>query len=120
MEKIETVTVRDDSLDRAPVYVERRSILPWLLVVAVVALGIVAAFAFGLIDINQTQKGALPDVKVETSGGAMPSFDVDTANVNVETKTEAVSVPQVQVGSTTREVEVPSVSIDRANTVPND
>jgi hypothetical protein len=120
MEKIETVTVRDDTLDRAPVYVERRSILPWLIVVAVVALAIVAAFAFGLIDINQTQKGAMPDVKVETSGGAMPAFDVDTAKVNVETRTEAVNVPQIEVGSTTKGVEVPSVSIERANTVPND
>ena len=120
MDKIETVTVRDDTLDRAPVYVERRSVLPWLIVVALVALGIVAAFAFGLIDISQTQKAALPDVKVETSGGAMPAFDVDTAKVNIQTRTEAVNVPQVEVGTTTRDVEVPSVSVERAETAPQD
>jgi hypothetical protein len=120
MDKIETVTVRDDTLDRAPVYVERRSTLPWLIVVALVALGIVAAFAFGLIDINQTKKGSLPDVKVETSGGALPAFDVDTAKVNVQTHTEAVNVPHVEVGSTTKDVEVPSVSVERADTAPKD
>ena len=120
MDRIETATVRDDTLGRAPVSVERRSVLPWLIVVALVALAIVAAFAFGLIGINQTQKGALPDVRVETSGGAMPAFDVDTAKVNVQTRTEAMNVPHVEVGSTPRAVEAPSVSVERAQTAPQD
>ena len=83
-------------------------------------ISVIAAFAFGLIDINQTREGALPDVKVQSSGGAMPAFDVDTAKVNIQTRTEAVNVPQVEVGTTTRDVEVPSVSVERAETAPQD
>src|SRR3546814_3162701 len=46
------------------------------LIIAVVAvLVVIAVFAFGLVDIDQTRETALPEVKTE--GGQMPAFDVD-------------------------------------------
>ncbi len=84
------------------------------LIVAVVAvLAIVAAFAFGLIDVNQTRETKLPEVAVE--GGQAPAFDVDTAKVDVDTKTTDITVPKVEVGTTKEEIKVPTVDVQKAN-----
>ena len=74
----------------------------WLIAILVIVALVVAAFALGFIDINQTKTTKLPDVKVETSGGQAPEFNVDTADVNVGTKTETIQVP--------------TVTMDKANT----
>lgn len=84
------------------------------IIIGVVAvLAIIAAFAFGLVDINQTKSMKAPEVSV--SGGQAPAFDVDTAKVNVGTKTTDVAVPKVEVGTTKEEVKVPTISVDKAN-----
>jgi len=84
------------------------------LIIAVVAvLVIIAAFAFGWIDINQTKEAHLPEVKTE--GGQMPAFDVDTAKVDVGTKTETVELPKVDVDTTKQEVKLPTVDVKKAN-----
>ncbi|WP_419814115.1 hypothetical protein [Glacieibacterium sp.] len=90
---VDRTVVRDE-----PVYVERRrGGMGWLVALLIIVALVVAAFAFGLIDIGQTSKGSLPDVKVETSGGSLPKFDVNTADVNVGTKKTTVEVPTVDV-----------------------
>lgn len=53
------------------------------------------AVALAACDVDQTQEGELPDVEVE--GGQMPEFDVETADVDVGTKTTTVEVPDVDV-----------------------
>ena len=66
------------------------------LIIAVVAIvAIIAAFAFGLIDINQTKETKLPEVSVQ--GGQTPTFDVDTAKVDVGTTNTSVDLPTVDV-----------------------
>lgn len=80
----------------------RSSNAGWLIAILVIVALVVAAFALGFIDINQTKTTKLPDVKVETSGGQAPEFNVDTADVNVGTKTETIQVP--------------TVTMDKANT----
>lgn len=75
----------------------RRSGAGWLIALLVIAALVVAAFAFGLIDIDQTKQAKLPDVEVNTEGGQAPSFDVDTADVDVGTKKETIEVPTVDV-----------------------
>src|SRR3546814_15314422 len=68
--------------------------------IAVVAeLVVIAVFAFGLVDIDQTRETALPEVKPD--GGQMPAFDVDTAHVDVGRTTETVRQPKVEVAPTT-------------------
>ena len=84
------------------------------LIIAVVAvIAIIAAFAFGLIDIDQTKETQLPEVSVQ--GGQAPAFDVDTAKVDVGTKDTTVELPKVEVGTAKEEVELPTVDVKKAN-----
>ncbi len=50
-------------------------------------------------DVNKTQEGEMPEVSVE--GGQMPKYDVDTPDVDIEMEK--------------REIEVPAVNIDEAD-----
>jgi hypothetical protein len=84
-----------------------------IIVAAVLVVAVIAAFAFGLIDINQTKDAKLPEVAVQ--GGQAPAFDVDTAKVNVGTKETSVEVPKVEVGTTKTDVELPTVDVEKAN-----
>lgn len=84
------------------------------LIVAIIAvLVIIGAFAFGLIDINQTKEAALPEVKTE--GGQMPAFDVDTADVDVGTKNATVELPKVDVDTQKEKIPVPTVDVKKTN-----
>jgi hypothetical protein len=79
-------------------------------VVAIVL--VVAAVAFGLIDIDQTKKAKLPEIAVQ--GGQAPAFDVDTAKVKVGSDTTDVTVPTVAVSTEKVGVEVPTVDVEKA------
>ena len=83
-----------------------------IIVAAVAVVAIIAAFAFGLIDINQTKETKLPEVAVE--GGQAPAFDVKTADVEVGTTTTSIDVPKVEVGTTKEEVKLPTVDVKKA------
>ena len=48
-------------------------------------------------DVDKTQEGRMPEVEV-TDEGQLPKYDVDG--------------PEVEVGTTTKEVEVPDVDVD--------
>lgn len=84
-----------------------------ILVAAVIVVVVIAAFAFGLIDVNQTKETKLPEVAVQ--GGQAPAFDVDTAKVNVGSTETSVEVPKVEVGTTKTDVELPTVDVQKAN-----
>ena len=84
---------RDDRV----VVTEKSSTMGWIIALVVIAALVAAAFAFGLINIDQTKTAALPDIKVETSGGQAPAFDIDTAKVDVGTKKTTVEVPTLSV-----------------------
>lgn len=76
----------------------RKSSTPmWLLAIVVIIGVVIAAFALGLVNIDQTKTAQLPDVKVETTGGQAPAFDVDTAKVDVGTKETTIEVPTISV-----------------------
>lgn len=76
----------------------RKSSTPvWLLGILVIVGVVVAAFALGFIDIDQTKTAQLPDVKVETQGGQAPAFDVETAKVDVGSKETTIEVPTISV-----------------------
>ena len=61
----------------------------------VVVLIVAGLMAFNFINIDQTQRAALPQVKVE--GGQVPKFDVEVGKVNVGTVNRTVAVPTVEV-----------------------
>ena len=48
-------------------------------------------------EVTQTQEGKLPDVDVSAEGGQLPKFEVETADVDVGTKTVEITVPTVDV-----------------------
>ncbi len=84
-----------------------------ILLAAVIVLAVIAAFAFGLINVNQTKETRLPEVAVQ--GGQAPAFDVDTAKVNVGSRETSVDVPTVEVGTSKTDVELPTVDVQKAN-----
>lgn len=84
-----------DSTGR-PVVVEKKSSMGWLVALLIVVALVVAAFAFGLIDLD-ADAGKVPDVKVETSGGELPSVDANVADVDVGTKETTIEVPTIDV-----------------------
>ena len=48
-------------------------------------------------DVDQTQEGELPEVEINATEGQMPAYDVEGPEVNVGTTTETVEVPTVDV-----------------------
>ncbi len=85
-----------------------------------VTLGIVgvaaAAFAVYMIDIDQTEEAALPQVTVE--GGNLPEFEAEVGDIDVGTTTADVTVPDVDVQIDTEQAEVtlPTINV----TAPED
>ena len=85
-----------------------------ILTIAILAiLALIAAFAFGLIDIDQKKETKLPTVEVDAKGGQLPTFDVDTADVDVGTKNTTIEVPEVKVETEKTKIEVPTVTVDK-------
>lgn len=62
---------------------------------AVLAAAATMMFALSACQVDKTEDGEMPDVKVE--GGALPAYDVDTAEVDVGTTTTTVEVPTAEV-----------------------
>ncbi|MBC7520356.1 MAG: hypothetical protein H7268_04600 [Sandarakinorhabdus sp.] len=87
----------------------------WLLAIIVIVGLVVAAFALGLVNIDQIRSGKAPTVSVQASGGEAPVFDIQTADIDVGKKQETVKVPTVDVGSEDKAVTVPTISIDRVD-----
>lgn len=86
----------------------------WLIAIIVIVGLVVAAFAFGLVNIDQVGTGSMPKVKLETTAGEAPKFDVTTAKIDLGTKQESVNVPTVDVGTKEKTVTVPTISMEPA------
>ncbi len=87
----------------------------WLIALVIIVALVVAAFAFGFINIDQTREGSAPTVKLETTGGQVPTFDVDTAKIAVGSSEETVKTPTIDVGTKESTVSVPTISMERAD-----
>ena len=85
-----------------------RAILGLLLVVV---LGLIAAFALGLIGVDKTRDAKLPEIKAE--GGQMPGFDVKTADVAVGTTNTTVEVPKIETEK--KSVAIPTLDVKKAH-----
>ena len=46
-------------------------------------------------DVDQTREGELPEVTAE--GGQLPQYEVETADVDIGTREETVTVPDVDI-----------------------
>lgn len=45
-------------------------------------------------EVVKTQDGEMPSMDVDVEGGKLPAYDVETADIQVETKTVEVEVPK--------------------------
>jgi hypothetical protein len=98
--------------DGRVVEVQRSSNMGWLIALVVIVGIVVLAFALGFINIDQTKSAKLPNVNVQTSGGQAPSFDVNTAEINVGSKKATIDVPTV--GTKEETIDVPTVGMKPA------
>lgn len=80
-----------------------------LILVGIVALLFLGAWALGIVDLRQTQTARVPEVKLE--GGQAPKFDVDVGKVEIGTETRTVEVPKVETEK--KHIEVPVVRVDK-------
>lgn len=60
-------------------------------------LAIASLTALSACDVDKTEEGSLPDVDVNATGGELPEYNVEGPDVNVGTTTETVEVPTVDV-----------------------
>src|SRR5690606_32466384 len=67
---------------------------------------------FNSCDVNKTKEGELPEVDITTEEGELPEYDVNWADVNVGTTTKTVEVPKVVIVMEEEEVEVPYLDVD--------
>ena len=82
---------------------------PLLILLGVAVLVLLAALAFGFINVDQTQTAQLPRVE----GGQLPEFDADVGSVDVGTQNTTVAVPTVEVEE--KKVTVPTIDVEKAN-----
>jgi len=71
-----------------------------LLGIALVAvIGLIAAFATGLLDLN-TQGGRMPEIHADA--GQLPQVEMKAATVDVGTRKQEIDVPTVDVNKPAR------------------
>ncbi len=88
-----------------------RTIVIILVVVAVLA---VLAYALGLFNVDASGDLKAPDVDVAVEGGEVPSMQVETADIDVGSTTETVDLPEVNVTTTEEEIRLPTVDVTPA------
>ena len=66
-----------------------------LILLGIVALVVIVLLSLGMISFDQERAAQLPSVKIE--GGQTPKFDVDVGRVDVTTTNKTVEVPTLQV-----------------------
>lgn len=62
-------------------------------VIAIAAAAILAVGAAYMIDIDQTEEGALPEIAIE--GGQMPEFEAEMGEIEITEET--VTVPSLEI-----------------------
>ncbi|MBU0669950.1 MAG: hypothetical protein KKE77_10850 [Alphaproteobacteria bacterium] len=62
-----------------------------------------SALSLAACDVDQTEEGSMPEVNVEE--GNMPEYDVEPVDVQVETGTDTVEVPTLDVDVTQPDAE---------------
>jgi hypothetical protein len=85
-----------------------------ILIIGVVAL--LAAFATGYLDIDQTRGARAPGVEasdgtIRATGGQSPAFEVQTGSVEVGSREANVAVPRLEVKRDKAKVNVPVVEV---------
>jgi hypothetical protein len=87
-----------------------------LLILVIIVLAVIAAFATGFVNINQIRGGTAPQVSatqngIAAKGGHAPAFEVETGSVKVGTEEANVMVPKVTLRKENKTVQVPKIEL---------
>lgn len=87
-----------------------------LIALVVLALIGVATYALGLwnVDTSGQRKAPAVAVDIDTKGGEVPEMQVETADIDVGTKTETVKVPEIDIKTDETEVKLPTIDVQQA------
>jgi len=66
---------------------------------AFVAVALTSMFALSACDVEKTQEGEMPKVEVTSEGGQLPKYDVETPEVEMGTETRTIEVPTAEIKS---------------------
>lgn len=66
-------------------------------VIAAVVAVLAVALGIYLVDVEQTEEGALPDVDVTVDGGNLPEFDADVGDIEVGSEEITMDVPTIDL-----------------------
>src|SRR4051812_41603543 len=81
-----------------------------LVLIGLLALGVVAAMATGMLSFNQQSGGSLPTVSVQ--GGELPKVRAETGKVGIGNTARTVEVPTVEMKKAT--VVLPTIDVQQA------
>src|SRR3546814_3903276 len=74
-----------------------------LIIVLLLIVIVIVLVAFGIVDITQTRQAKLPDVNTE--GGQLPGYDVDTPGIDIGTEKKQITVPDIRSEEHTSELQ---------------
>jgi hypothetical protein len=94
-----------------------------ILVLVILIVGAIAAFATGFVSIGNI-RGSAPQIAttnngIVAKGGQAPAFDVETGSVKVGTGEANVTVPKVTIERDQKKVSVPKLEIQPAQPQSN-
>lgn len=84
---------------------------PFLTVLGVVAVAALVWFGIVMVDVDQTQEAALPDVDVSVEGGQMPEFEAEVGEIAVGETEATIEVPEVEVTTREETVTLPTLEV---------
>ncbi|WP_424966793.1 MULTISPECIES: hypothetical protein [unclassified Dinoroseobacter] len=87
---------------------------PYIVVAAVAAVILIAGTTY-MVDVEQTEEAALPEVSIE--GGNMPEFDAEVGDVSVGETTVTVPTLEIESPEEERRAESGFADTDSSNTV---
>lgn len=77
---------------------------------AVATIAIVGAGMY-MVDIDQTQEAALPEVEINVEAGQLPKFDAEVGSIQMTEEEVTMEVPNVEITMEEETVTVPGIEI---------
>src|SRR3546814_17987504 len=80
-----------------------------LIIVLLLIVIVIVLVAFGIVDITQTRQAKLPDVNTE--GGQLPGYGVDTPGLDLGKEKKQVTVPDIDAHEAQKTIESTDITV---------
>ncbi|QUJ77502.1 hypothetical protein KDD17_05795 [Sulfitobacter albidus] len=80
-------------------------------IAGIAAVALIAAAGFYMVEFEQTEEGALPDVNISAEGGNLPEYDAEVGDVDLTSEEVTVETPDVDVTMEESTVTVPGIDV---------